>query len=122
MGRRTWESLPRRPLPRRLNLVVSARDLEGPNACVRSVDDALAMARKAGHARVYGIGGAGVYAALMPRADRMLVTEVDLDVPEADTFFPAFNAASWRAAQVLELRAAAPRCAVTEYLRGAVDG
>lgn len=117
MGRRTWESLPRRPLPRRFNLVVSAQDVPGPDGCVRSVALALDAARVAGHARVYGIGGAGIYAALMAQADRLLITEVDLEIPGADTHFPAFDAADWRVTQRLDLRALAPRCAVTEYLR-----
>src|SRR5690606_7264798 len=64
MGRRTWESLPVRPLKNRLNIVVSSHSPDAPLVC-RSVEAALAAAEQAGHARIYGIGGAHIYAALL---------------------------------------------------------
>ena len=96
MGRRTWDSLPVHPLKGRLNIVVTSRPLDGPDLAVPSVAAALEAAQAAGHARVYGIGGAGIYAALLPLAHRLLVTEVDLAVPDADAFFPAFPEAEWQ--------------------------
>lgn len=116
MGRRTWESLPVRPLKNRLNLVVSSDSgiadhvFERPGA---AVDHAHA----AGHRRVYGIGGAGIYRALLPRADRMLLTEVDLAVPDADAFFPAFDPGEWITLGRTPLRRADPACALVELIR-----
>ncbi|WP_145105439.1 dihydrofolate reductase [Cereibacter sediminicola] len=116
MGRRTWESLPKRPLPRRLNIVVTSRRLEG-EALFTSLDAAVPAARAAGHARIYSIGGAGIFSAHLPIADRLLVTEVDLEVAGADTFFPEFDPSEWVCAARIELRAAPPACVLYEYLR-----
>jgi len=87
MGRRTWESLPPRfrPLPGRRNVVVT-RDpsYDAPGAdVVGSLDAALAMADD-----IWVGGGAEIYAAAMPLADRLFITDVDGDYP-GDTFAPA---------------------------------
>lgn len=82
MGRRTWESLPERyrPLPGRDNIVVTRRrDWSAPGArIVHSVEDALAAAADA--STVWVIGGAELYRQTLPLADRLEVTELDLDV------------------------------------------
>ena len=87
MGRRTWESLPERyrPLPGRTNIVVTRQEgWEAPGAqVVHSVDDALA----AGDGTVWVIGGAELYAQTLPRADRLEITEIDMDV-DGDTRAP----------------------------------
>jgi dihydrofolate reductase len=116
MGRRTWESLPVRPLPRRPNLVVTSHDC-GADHRFSTPDAAVAAAAGMGHARVYGIGGAGIYAALLPVADRLLLTEVDVAVPDADAFFPAFDPANWVCTLRRTLRAADPECILCEWLR-----
>lgn len=118
MGRKTWESLPKRPLPRRLNIVVTSAPFAiEKDAQSVSLESALDAARAAGHMRVYAIGGAGIYRAFLPKADRLLITEVDLDVPDADTFFPQINSDQWRLTARLPLRSDDPRCTLTEYLR-----
>jgi dihydrofolate reductase len=117
MGRRTWDSLPVKPLKNRLNIVVSSREDLGAEQRVGDVDAALDLALTRGQARLYGIGGAGIYRALLPRADRLLITEVDLEVPGADTFFPEIDPADWRPGVTLPLRAAAPKCVLREWLR-----
>ena len=93
MGRRTWLSIPERfrPLPGRRNLVLS-RDagFDAPGAEVAPSLDA-ALARLGGADTVFVIGGAGVFAEALPRADELILTEVDRVYPGADTFFPAWN-------------------------------
>jgi len=116
MGRKTWESLPKRPLPRRLNIVVTRTAGEG-DAIFVPMPRALETAFSAGHRRVYGIGGEGIYRALLPLADRLLITEVDLDITDADAFFPAFDLADWHLAGTISLRAEGPACVLHEYLR-----
>lgn len=98
MGRRTWDSLPPRfkPLPGRRNLVVTRnRDwrAEGAEAAA-SLDDALA--RLADAPRVFVIGGGELYAQALPRADLLVLTEIDADFP-ADTYFPAWDRAAFEA-------------------------
>ena len=92
MGRKTWESLPPRfrPLPGRRNIVLT-RDprwrAEGAEV-VASIDAALALVAQAPKAFV--IGGAEVYAAALPLADELVLTEIEADL-DGDAFFPAWD-------------------------------
>jgi dihydrofolate reductase len=92
MGRRTWESIPERfrPLPGRRNIVVTRNPSWAAEGAKRagSVEDALALVE--GAERVFVIGGAEVYAAALPYADELVLTEIDLDV-EGDTVFPTWD-------------------------------
>lgn len=99
MGRKTWDSLGR-PLPGRLNLVVSRQKdltLEGAEVFT-SLADAIARAedwaQEQGVDEVMLIGGAQLYAQGLPQADRLYLTRVDLS-PEGDAWFPEFDAAQW---------------------------
>ncbi|MBW4963225.1 dihydrofolate reductase [Sulfitobacter sp. CW3] len=116
MGRNTWDSLPFRPLPKRLNIVVSSRP-DAADIVVPTVADGIALASEQGYDRVYGIGGAGIYQEMLGLADRLLISEVDVEIPDADTFFPTFEPANWRAVNDRVLRETEPRCTVREYLR-----
>jgi dihydrofolate reductase len=92
MGRRTWDSLPERyrPLPGRRNVVLT-RDSEwsAPGAeRAGSLEDALRLLE--GAERVFVVGGAEVYAAALPLADELELTEIDLDV-DGDTAFPEWD-------------------------------
>lgn len=116
MGRRTWVSLPVKPLKGRLNIVMTSRELGGV-AHFSDVLEALGYARDEGYSRIYGIGGAHVYGPLLPIAHRLLITEVDTVVPEADAYFPDFDPSDWRQIAATRLRAADPRCDLVEYLR-----
>jgi dihydrofolate reductase len=115
MGRNTWDSLPFKPLKNRLNIVITSRGV-GAEHEVASLSAAIDLAHAMGHRRLYAIGGARVYAEALPQAHRLLVTEVDLDVPDADTFFPAFGE-GWRRIGGHVLREAGPRCVVGEWVR-----
>lgn len=120
MGRNTWDSLPFKPLKDRLNIVVSSRACGADLDC-RSVSEAINAAYAQGYRRVYGIGGAGIYREMLPLADRLLITEVALDVADADVFFPAFDAGKWRINGSSVLRRDEPACTVFEYLRLETD-
>ncbi|MES2497299.1 MAG: dihydrofolate reductase [Pseudomonadota bacterium] len=93
MGRKTFESLPGL-LPGRRHIVLT-RDYgwhaEGAEV-VHSVDDAIAATQGD---RLSVVGGAEIYALLLPHADRIELTEVD-DAPDGDTLVPAFDPAIWR--------------------------
>jgi len=84
MGRATWESLPRRPLPGRRNVVLTRDpDWRADGAEVaHSVEEVLAR-----YDDVWVIGGAAVYAAFLPYAGEVVRTEIDLAV-DGDTFAP----------------------------------
>lgn len=116
MGRNTWDSLPFKPLKNRLNIVVSSRECGADLDC-SSVQEAISAAYARGYRRVYGIGGAGIYREMIEIADRMLITEVNLAVDGADTFFPCFEMSHWQVVGETPLREDAPQCVVREYLR-----
>ena len=94
MGRRTYESIGR-PLPGRTTVVVTRDpDWSAEGVVVRhSVDDAIATAAALDD-EVFVVGGAQVYAATLPRADRLVVTWVD-QAPVGDTLLPAVDWAEW---------------------------
>lgn len=87
MGRRTWDSLPRRPLPGRENIVFS-RSLHAPGATV--VDDASKLAGHLGERVAYLIGGAALYTALLPFCTALILTHVH-ERHAGDVFFPEFE-------------------------------
>jgi dihydrofolate reductase len=94
MGRRTWQSLPR-ALPDRQNIVVTgdaAFAADGAHV-VHDFTQALAMARLP--APVFCIGGAALYAAAIPLATTMHLTEIDRDF-DGDVRFPGFDRRDWR--------------------------
>jgi dihydrofolate reductase len=97
MGRKTWESLPRRPLPGRLNIVVTRdRHYRAEGAVVTaSVAEALAQARQTDSHEICVIGGSEIFRQMLPMADRLYLTEVDL-TPEGDVVFPPLDEKAWR--------------------------
>jgi dihydrofolate reductase len=97
MGRRTWESLGK-PLPGRENIVISRKlGFGAPGASVASSLEA-AIALCAGEPVAFVIGGAELYAAALPLADGLVLTEIQRDY-EGDTRFPEWDRKSWRATQ-----------------------
>ncbi len=101
MGRKTWESLPRRPLPGRDNIVLS-RDGQyaAPEARVftatqAAIETARTLARAAGKSEVFITGGSAIYAATLPVADRIYITEVDTTIV-GDATFPDFDESEFR--------------------------
>ncbi|MCB9727375.1 MAG: dihydrofolate reductase [Deltaproteobacteria bacterium] len=111
MGRRTWETLPG-PLPRRRNIVVTGRPLRADGVEVAaSVPEAIALARQTDpEPRV--VGGAVIYAAALPVATRIHLTEVHA-TPEGDTFFPPLDRSQWREVE----RVPAEGCTFVTYER-----
>lgn len=96
MGRRTWDSLPPRfrPLPGRRNVVVT-RDpqwrADGAEAATSLAD---ALARLVGAPKVFVIGGAQLYAAALPWADELVLTEIDAEL-DGDAHFPRWDRADF---------------------------
>ena len=111
MGRKTYESIGR-PLPGRLNIVIS-RD---PNwsapegvRCVTGVPEAIALARaEADGDEVVIIGGEQIYRAALPYTDRIYKTQIAVTVDGADAFFPELPAENWREVSRQEGDAEAP--------------
>ncbi|TKT80114.1 dihydrofolate reductase [Aquamicrobium sp. LC103] len=104
MGRKTWESFPRRPLPGRLNIVIT-RDgnyrAEGARV-VGSLGEAIAIAREQAEAdgidEICVIGGGEIYAQALNSADTLHVTHVAA-APRGDTRFPEIDPETWYVAE-----------------------
>jgi len=100
MGRRNYESIPEkyRPLPGRPNIVLSRNNNydAAPATLVTSLDDSLALAKKAGETEAFIIGGGQVYTMALDAevVDTMFITHVH-GSPEGDAFFPEFDASQW---------------------------
>jgi len=101
MGRKTWDSLPKKPLPGRLNIVLSRDGAFAPESALvcdrfqEAVDIGREHAEEDGAEEVCVIGGAALYALALPKARRLYVTEVDAEV-EGDAHFPDLNGGDWR--------------------------
>ena len=94
MGRRTYESIGRL-LPGRTTVIVTRqRDYVVPGAIVTHSVQAALEATK-GDSEIFVIGGAELFRATLPIADRIYLTVVDAE-PEGDTFMPAFEPGDWR--------------------------
>ena len=94
MGKRTWESLPRKPLPGRKNIILT--DIPGErfenSITAYSIEDALSKCEK--NEEVFVIGGGSVYNQFMPIADRLYITHVHTSSP-ADVYFPKIDPDIW---------------------------
>ena len=98
MGRNTWESIGRL-LPGRTTVIVTRQgSYQVPGAIVAAtLDDAIAAC--GADPEIFVIGGAQLYEAALPRADRIYLTEVDAEVA-GDTYMPDFDLQDWRADNV----------------------
>ncbi|MCX6326018.1 MAG: dihydrofolate reductase [Bacteroidia bacterium] len=94
MGKKTWESLPRKPLPGRKNIVLT--DISGEcidySITAYSIEDALSKCEKG--EEIFVIGGGSVYRQFLSIADRLYITHVHRKAP-ADVFFPEIDSGIW---------------------------
>lgn len=93
MGRKTFEALPKGALPNRLNIVIT-RDSDYKAEGV-IVADSVESAMKNVKGEVFIIGGAQIYRQTIDIADRLILTEINVERPDADTYFPQFNPEEW---------------------------
>lgn len=96
MGRKTFESLPIKPLPKRKNIVVSSKPVEGYDNKIFTTDSltkAIEHAKKSDD-KIFLIGGQSIYKEGLKYADSLDLTELKEDY-EGDTYFPKFNKNEW---------------------------
>lgn len=91
MGRKTWESLPKRPLPGRLNIILSRSGYSAEGAeTAKDAESALSLCN--GDETPMVIGGAEIYRLFLPIADTLYITRISAEVPDdTDTWFPEFS-------------------------------
>lgn len=98
MGRKNYDSLPEKfkPLPSRVNIVVTRQKGFRAFGCqiVHSIEQGLEIGRAAKETELFVIGGAEIYKASLPIADRLYLTEIKATI-EGDTYFPEINPSEW---------------------------
>jgi dihydrofolate reductase len=95
MGRRTWESLPFKPLPGRENIVLSRTPgFEAPGATVCATLKQAVGELAPSFPLAFVIGGAGLFAEALPVAERLYLTLIHHPF-QGDVFFPEFDPAQW---------------------------
>ena len=87
MGRKTWESLPIRPLSKRRNIVLSSREVTDAE-CYTSIEECIKKLNDEGIEKLFVIGGSSVYRNFIHRADELHITDVDEITQGIDTYFP----------------------------------
>jgi dihydrofolate reductase len=103
MGKKTWESLPKRPLPGRKNIVLT----DNPNESIEnsvtaySIEDALGKCEK--NEEIFIIGGGSIYRQFMLIADRLYITHVHKKAP-ADIYFPEIDMKIWKVTEKEEFK------------------
>jgi dihydrofolate reductase len=92
MGERTFQSLGK-PLPNRKNIVLSNDESFHPEGVMvaRNSEEALKMARDMEKEEVFVIGGSMIYSLFLEKSDRLYLTLVDAEFPDADVFFPSYK-------------------------------
>ena len=96
MGRKCFQSIGR-PLPKRTNVVITRNPYYTVTNCLvaHSIEEALGMAYDNQEKEAFIIGGGEIYKQSMDLADKLYLTEVDLEV-EGDIVFPELNPKEWR--------------------------
>lgn len=110
MGRKTFESLPRGPLPNRRNIIISRSLPAQPGAEVYPTIQ-RAMEACASDEEVFIIGGGEIYRQLLPNTERIYLTRVQASFPDAEVFFPELDPTEW----IEEAREVYPRDERNEY-------
>lgn len=102
MGRKTYESLPFRPLPKRPNIIITrddAYDVPEGVLLAANIEDGLNVAKteaeRIGVDEIMVMGGGQIYKQALPFADRIYLTEIDAEI-DGDTIFPEFSMDEWR--------------------------
>jgi len=101
MGKRTWESLPKKPLPGRMNIVLTDIPGECIDCSVTAYSVEEALTKCDGIDEVFIIGGGSVYRQFMEVADRLYITHVHSNRP-ADIFFPEIDLRKWQVVEKTE--------------------
>lgn len=98
MGRKTFESVDSKPLPGRINIIVTRqKGFEAPGVVVvNSLKDAQFFAGENDYNELMILGGAQIYEEAMPKANRIYITRVHAFFEDADAFFPDIDEKKWK--------------------------
>lgn len=109
MGRKTYESIAGEPLPGRFNIIITRKQDFNPGNervwVVNTLDQAIAKAKETNCKEVFIAGGGEIYTIALPLADRIYLTRVHADFPDAEIFFTGFNENEWTLQSKLDFKA-----------------
>lgn len=96
MGQKTLESLPIKPLPNRINIVLTDDISYNYDGCIMkySISESISEAKKHG-GEIFIMGGGSIYRQFMKFADKLYITKVHEEFQDADVFFPDINENEW---------------------------
>jgi dihydrofolate reductase len=98
MGKKTWESLPKRPLPGRKNIVLTDNPTENIENAITSYSIEESISKCTADEEVFIIGGGSIYRQFMPLADRLYITHVHKKAA-ADIYFPEIDLKIWKVSE-----------------------
>ena len=87
MGRKTWDSLPIQPLPKRRNIVLSSKKISLVES-YNSISECLIKLNNDNLEKIYVIGGSKIYNSFIDKADQLHITLIDEETKNIDTIFP----------------------------------
>lgn len=99
MGRKTWDSLPKKPLSNRLNVIITSKPIENTDSIIFiTMEDFIKQLDelKKDPRDIYIIGGASIYEQLLSYCDKIYMTMIPKVYENADTFFPQLNQKEWK--------------------------
>ncbi len=102
MGKKTYYSLPRRPLPKRTNMVITDVANEQIDDCLMAYSIEDAVNKMDIDKENFVIGGGSIYKQFMPIANKLYITRVHKDY-EADTFFPEISLTEWKLSEKIDV-------------------
>lgn len=117
MGRKTFESFPKGPLPGRRNIIIShnptysptgAEVYHNPNAALEACSDSK---------KIFIIGGGEIYRYFLPIADTLLLTEIEASPNDADTFFPPIPTSFKLAENIPATSDSSPKYRFAKYVK-----
>lgn len=90
MGRKTWDSLPKKPLPNRFNIIVTSQEVDDNDIDIKhsSMEEVKAFLELDLGIPVFIIGGGMIYRELLPYCQEVYITKILKDHDNADTYFP----------------------------------
>ncbi len=96
MGRKCFESIGK-PLPKRTNIILTRDPFFIVSNCLicSNPEEALELASQTETDEVFIIGGGQIYETFMPYLDKLIITQVDVEIPDADIFFPVWDKNEW---------------------------
>ncbi len=99
MGRKTWDSLPKKPLSNRLNIIITSKLIENTDSIIFiTMEDFIKQLDelKKDPRDIYIIGGASIYEQLLSYCDKIYMTMIPKVYENADTFFPRLSQKEWK--------------------------